>query len=190
MLIIFLLFLLVGTLPDHAAATTSSPVVTEPVSQITLVPELGGGWMIDFYPDGSVRAQYGAGAGDEATVPAGTVRFDDLLTAIRERRIDKYVAGGPKSQIAIRHEGEFHIKSFYVNDELFFRHLIDSLQGKWNAGERIQKLLQSHPIYPPTNGLAEYVIDHLDLTSFQIPSVHPMRTESVPSKTMGFPLSV
>ena len=117
------------------------------VLQVTVL--IGHGWIVDFYPDGRVHAQFGSLSGDGASVPAGSVRFDALLTAIGRLRVETRIDHG--TQVAVLRAGETSVTAFYVSDDTLFRYLMTSLGDRWvqdPGGARFHELLKQHPMYP------------------------------------------
>jgi len=149
MITLLLAVLLSGTVANASAA--SNPTGVSPrVLQVTVLPRQG--WIVDFYPDGRVHAQWGSLPGDGASVPEGTVRFDALLAAIRRLRAETKTGYG--TQVAVLGVGETSTTAFYVSDDTLFRYLIASFSGKWKqdaGGTRFHELLKTHPIYPDEN---------------------------------------
>jgi hypothetical protein len=124
----------------------ASAGVSSPVLQVTVFT--GRGWIVDFYPDGRVHAQFGSLPGDGASVPAGTVRFDALLAAIRRLRAETRVDHG--TQVAVREAGETSATAFYISDDTLFRYLVASFSDRWvqdAGGTRFHELVTRHPIY-------------------------------------------
>ncbi len=107
-----------------------------------------GGWILEFFSDGSAHAHYGALPGDGASLPPGAVIFDALLDAVRRLRLEK--EGRSDTQVAVRRKGSSTSSAFYVSDDTLFRYLVASFRGKWKPdGPRFAQLLNSSPIYPP-----------------------------------------
>ncbi len=149
MIALFVIVLLSGIVANASAA--SNPTGVSPrVLQVTVFTRQG--WIVDFYPDGRVHAQWGSLPGDGASVPEGTVRFDALLAAIRRLRVEMKIDYG--TQVAVLGAGETSITAFYVSDDTLFRYLIASFSAKWKqdaGGTRFHELLKTHPIYPDEN---------------------------------------
>jgi hypothetical protein len=149
MIALFLVVLLSGIVANVSAASNPTGVSPQ-VLQITVFARHG--WIVDFYPDGRVHAQWGSLPGDGASVPAGTVRFDALLAAIRRLRVETKMDYG--TQVALLGVGETSTTAFYVSDDTLFRYLMASFSGKWKqdpGGTRFHELLKIHPIYPDEN---------------------------------------
>jgi hypothetical protein len=139
---------LLGMVAPGTAPPQKSAPAAEPVQEIIL-SRVGKGWTIHFFPDGRAHAQYGALAGDGASVPEGTVAFDALVAAVQRLRVEKRVH--EDTQVAVRRKGDTSARSFYISDDNLFRYLVASFRGKWRqdlGGTRFQELLKSHPIYP------------------------------------------
>ena len=146
MVTLSLVVLLSGVVANGGAPSNPTPV-PEQVLKITVFSRQG--WILDFYPDGRVHAQWGSLPGDGASVPKGTVRFDALLAAIRRLRVEMKVNGG--TQVAVVGEREPSTTAFYVSDDTLFRYLVASFSDKWTqdaGGTRFHELLKMHPIYP------------------------------------------
>lgn len=144
-----LLVFLSGTVAN-GSAPQDTPAL-EQVVKITVLPSHG--WILDFYSDGRVHAQWGSLPGDGASVSEGTVRFEALLAAVRRLRVDTKVDGG--TQVAIVEAREPSSTAFYVRDDTLFRFLVTSVSDKWvqdAGGTRFHELLKMHPIYPDDSG--------------------------------------
>ena len=149
MIALFWVVLLSGIVANASAASNSTGVSPQ-AAQITVFTRHG--WIVDFYPDGRVHAQWGSLPGDGASVPEGTIRFDALLAAIRRLRVETKMDYG--TQVAVLGVGETSTTAFYVSDDTLFRYLIASFSGKWKqdaGGTRFHELLKTHPIYPDEN---------------------------------------
>lgn len=154
MVTLFLLVVLSGIVANSSVASNPAPA-PEQALRITVFPRQG--WIVDFYPDGRVHAQWGALPGDGASVPKGTVRFDALLAAIRRLRVETKVENG--TQVVVLEEREPSATAFYISDDTLFRYLMASFNDKWAqdaGGTRFHELLKTYPIYPDDmNGRAE-----------------------------------
>src|SRR3989338_9321656 len=94
MVTLTLVVLLSGMVANAGAQSKPAPA-PEQASRITLLCRQG--WIVDFYPDGRVHAQWGSLPGDGASTPRGTVRFEALLAARQrlhvEGRVDRGTQG-------------------------------------------------------------------------------------------------
>lgn len=147
MIALFLVVLLSGL--DAGAASNPTGGSAQAL-QITIF--IRHGWIVDFYPDGRVHAQWGSLAGDGASLPEGTVSFDALLAAVRRLRVETKTDHG--TQVAVLGAGETSTTAFYVSDDTLFRYLTASFSGKWKqdaGGTRFHELLRIHPIYADEN---------------------------------------
>ena len=143
---VLLVTLLVGMVASSGAASEPTPTPA-PALTITVFPRQG--WIVDFYPDGRVDAQWGSLPGDGASVPKGTVRFDALLAAIRRLRVETKTGRG--TQVAVVGAREPSATAFYVSDDTLFRYLMASFGDKWTqdaGGTRFHELLEMYPFYP------------------------------------------
>ena len=147
---VMLVVLLVGMVADGGAASDPTPTSAQ-VLTITVFPRQG--WIVDFYADGRVHAQWGSLPGDGASVPKGAVRFDAFLAAVRRLRVEMKTGGG--TQVAVLREREASTTAFYVSDDTLFRYLMASLSDKWTqdpGGTRFHELLKTYPFYPADEG--------------------------------------
>ena len=128
---------------DKSAGVSDAPAANK-VQKISMTDLR---WFVDFFPDGSVRANYGSSGGDSASAPAGSVDFDELLVAARKLRVEKRPAN--ETQIAI-HTGEETTTSFFISDDSLFRRTIESLEwrNQQPLSDRFLDLLKKHPIFP------------------------------------------
>ena len=150
MVTLTLVVLLSGMVANAGAQSKPAPA-PEQASSITLFCRQG--WIVDFYPDGRVHAQWGSLPGDGASTPKGTVRFDALLAALERLRVERRIDGG--TQVAVLREQETTTTAFYVSDDTLFRYLVASFSDKWTqdeGGTRFQELLKMHPICPGDSG--------------------------------------
>jgi hypothetical protein len=146
MFILSLVVLLCGMVASCDVASDPRPEPQQ-VLKITVFPRQG--WILDFYPDGRVHAQWGSLPGDGASLPEGTIKFEALLAAIRRLRIETKIDNG--TQVAVLEGREPSATAFYVSDDTLFRYLMVSLHDKWAqdaGGTRFRELLEANPIYP------------------------------------------
>jgi hypothetical protein len=111
MIALFLVVLLSG-IAANAGAASNPTGVSPQVLQVTIFTTHG--WIVDFYPDGRVHAQWGSLPGDGASVPEGTVRFDALLAAIRRLRVETKMDRG--TQVAVLRAGETSTTAIYPDE--------------------------------------------------------------------------
>ena len=138
---------LLSAMMAAGGATANPPPAPGPALMITVFCRPG--WIVDFYPDGRAHVQWGSLPGDGASVPAGTVGFDALLTASERLRVEAKTDGG--AQVAVLRERESTTTAFYVSDDTMFRQVLASLRDKWTqdvGGARFHELLALHPICP------------------------------------------
>ena len=148
MVTLTLVVLLSGMVANAGAQSKPAPwPEPEQASRITLFCRQG--WIVDFYPDGRVHAQWGSLPGDGASTPKGTVRFDALLAVLQRLRVERRSDGG--TQVAVHRERETTATAFYVSDDTLLRYLVASFSDKWTqdeGGTRFHELLKMHPICP------------------------------------------
>jgi hypothetical protein len=146
MLILSLVALLSGMVATGGVASDPRRE-PEQALKITVFPRQG--WILDFYPDGRVHAQWGSLPGDGASLPEGTVGFEALLAAIRRLRVDAKIENG--TQVAVLEASAPSATAFYVSDDTLFRYLVMSFGDRWRqdaGGTRFHELLEANPIYP------------------------------------------
>lgn len=107
-------------------------------------------WRIDFFPDGSVAAQYGSLPGDGAKLPAGTVDFSAVVAEVQRQQTDERIEGG--AQAAIWKRGETSVKASYLKEDALFRELFQSVDNQWVTkfevrSGRFDELRKAYPIY-------------------------------------------
>jgi hypothetical protein len=133
---------------DSVADEVRKPADASEAADFVLYPaDPSNGWMIRFFSDGSVHAQYGSILGDAAKLPKGSVHFGALLKAAYRLKSDKRLERA--SQISVSLKDEAHTAFSLTNDALF-RHLIDSFDEKWRSelgGSRFDMLRRQYPIY-------------------------------------------
>lgn len=82
----------------------------------------------------------------EATLPAGSVRFDALVAALQRLRSDEKIDGG--THAGLHPEGAEHVQGFYLRDDTLPRYLVASFADQWTSNNpRFPDLLNRHPIY-------------------------------------------
>ena len=111
-------------------------------------------WSISVYPNGSVKACYGAV--DSMTMPAGSVNFSNLFNYVVKHHTRKRVNG--MSQIALCKKGVNSHSSSYVTNDEYLRGLFLSDPKLWTAtfrnsdgakmSDRMKMILAKYPIYP------------------------------------------
>ena len=116
------------------------------VVRILIVPD-NGPWYIQFKPDGSADARLKADPTVAATLPAGTVDFDALASAVRRLRA---VDGGPKcrTNAGLLASGADNANGFYLSDDTLVRYLVASFRPRWQADDRSRAALEAQPMFP------------------------------------------
>lgn len=135
---------LAGCDRQPSVSAKGDSALLSPIDRATLFCP-GGGWILEFFPNGSVRAQYGALPGDEGELPPGSVDFSAVVEEIERQQAD----GPGASQAALHRRGESTSYAFSLRNESYFRGLIERADGKWIPGERFAELRRQYPMFPP-----------------------------------------
>ena len=133
---------------DSVADEVKTPADANEAADFVLYPaEPSSGWMIRFFPDGSVHAQYGSSLGDAAKLPKGSVHFRALLKAAYRLKSDKQLDRASQISVSLKDETN---TAFSLTNDALFRYLIDSFDEKWQpelGGSRFDMLRRQYPIY-------------------------------------------
>lgn len=107
-------------------------------------------WFIEFFPDGSVTAQYGSTFGDFGLLPPRTVNYQALHQSCVEQKTDEFIPGNLQVLIWHKDNNSNHIAK-YMRDDSMLRETINRIMhGPWKSfdAERFEELLHQYPILP------------------------------------------
>jgi hypothetical protein len=171
-LLTFVLFsCIVGTACSRKSRNESQPVYNQPIGTNTTQPSQaqphakgpttglaqyqevildlpGLAWMFLIWPDGSARIEYGSTAGDDASLPKGTLDFAAIVVEVLRQKTTKITYD--YTEAALLPKGSNECQTVLLRNDAYFRELIKSLDDKWqDKGWRFDELRKKYPFYPP-----------------------------------------
>jgi hypothetical protein len=119
------------------------------IGSIELSSSPMGGWFLAIKPDGSAVIQYGSSAGDDASLPAGTINFTKAAAEVlRQQTPGRPTYGATNAVAGLRMKGQITCQLSMLKDDHYFRNLLESVSGKWQSkGWRFDELRRDHPFF-------------------------------------------
>lgn len=126
--------------PAPAAPSHGQP----PAKRVDFILSDEEGWCFSLFPDGRVVAQYGSSAGDDATLPAGSIDFESVVQRARGLLLQE--KGRTDAQLVIIEDDAPGHSSQYLAEDDFLREVLFRNWGKWTFGfggeARLRPLLE------------------------------------------------